>query len=193
MVVSSVDSARDAETSGRVTPKARLSMLNQFTTSLQLGDSRLPARFWAKVRLGSVPSYRPDLGSCWEWTASGNQAGYGRLNVRSSDGSKRHVLAHRLAYEALIGSIPTGLESDHLCRNHACVNPGHLELVTSRENTLRGTNPCALNAAKTHCKWGHPFDEGNTYKRRQGWRECRTCWQLREHGRVRDRTISRLP
>lgn len=28
--------------------------------------------------------------------------------------------------------------SDHLCRQHACGNPDHIEPVTSKENTRRG-------------------------------------------------------
>lgn len=40
------------------------------------------------------------------------------------------------------------------------------------EPTARG---CAHNAAKTHCKRGHPFDEANTYIRKDGSRFCRAC------------------
>jgi hypothetical protein len=36
------------------------------------------------------------------------------------------------------GSIPDGLELDHLCRVTSCVNPDHIEPVTSAENTRRG-------------------------------------------------------
>lgn len=32
-----------------------------------------------------------------------------------------------------------------------------------------------LDAAKTHCKMGHPFDEKNTYFRPDGGRACRAC------------------
>lgn len=46
--------------------------------------------------------------------------------------------AHRVAYELEREPIPPGLEPDHLCKNRACVRPDHLELVTHRENVLRG-------------------------------------------------------
>lgn len=36
------------------------------------------------------------------------------------------------------------------------------------------------NRKKTHCKYGHPFDETNTYVYKNGGRTCRTCHRLRE-------------
>ena len=103
------------------------------------GDERLPVRFWVKVRIGSVPAHRPDLGPCWEWTAGGTADGYGQFHIGTrTDGNKRKVLAHRLAYETLVRPIPAGLESDHLCRNHPCIRPTHLEPVTAAENIRRG-------------------------------------------------------
>jgi DNA-binding XRE family transcriptional regulator len=35
--------------------------------------------------------------------------------------------------------IPEGLQLDHLCRVRCCVNPAHLEPVTNRENSHRGS------------------------------------------------------
>jgi len=103
------------------------------------GDPRLPARFWAKLRIGSVPTHRPDLGPCWEWTACCTPKGYGQFGIGSrTDGTKRIVVAHRYAYEELIGPIADGLESDHLCRNHGCVRLSHLEPVTRAMNAQRG-------------------------------------------------------
>jgi hypothetical protein len=96
---------------------------------------------------------------CWIYQGGLNSNGYGR---------------HRKAWEALVGPIPDGMEIDHLCRNRACVNPEHMELVTHRENVLRGDTIAARHAAKTECPAGHPYDEANTI-RRYGRRYCRTC------------------
>ena len=84
--------------------------------------------------------------------------------------------AHRVAYELEHGSIPDGYHIDHLCLNHSCVRPDHMELVSQRENTLRGTGPTAVNARKTHCPKGHPLSGDNLYiYPSTGGRACRTC------------------
>ena len=80
------------------------------------------------------------------------------------------ALAHRVAYELQVGPIPVGLQLDHLCRVRSCVNPAHLEPVTSAENTRRG-----LRAMKTHCPQGHPYAGENLLIRPTGQRRCRTC------------------
>jgi hypothetical protein len=55
------------------------------------------------------------------------------------------------------------------------VNWDHLEAVTKRENVLRGVGATAVNARRTHCKNGHPFNVGNTYRAPGGGRHCRSC------------------
>jgi hypothetical protein len=123
---------------------------------------RIVARFWMKVR------HREN--GCWEWTAS-KRNGYGQFGVREG-----HIPpAHRYAYEYLVGPIPEGMVIDHLCRNPACVNPAHLEPVTSVENVMRGVSPRAVNARKGFCDSGHSFDEANTYVDPRGRRQCRAC------------------
>lgn len=81
-------------------------------------------RFWAKVdkQEGDDP--------CWFWTACLSHAGYGRLGR-----GKGVVLAHRFAYELLVGPIPEGMELDHRasCAKR-CVNPAHLRPTTHKQN-----------------------------------------------------------
>ncbi|MHB8409821.1 MAG: HNH endonuclease signature motif containing protein [Acidiferrobacterales bacterium] len=123
---------------------------------------------------------------CWLWTGQINSSGYGVLSWR---GKKR--LAHRVNYELRIGSIPSGLELDHLCRKRSCVNPEHLEPVTRRVNLLRGETIIADQVKRTHCPKGHPYDAENTIIEGPR-RQCRACRLVRmkryhkEH--PRDRT-----
>lgn len=72
---------------------------------------------------------------CWLWNRYLTTAGYPFLYER---GTGKPQLAHRLYYEHYVGVIPEGLEIDHLCRKPACVNPEHLEPVTSATNQQRG-------------------------------------------------------
>ena len=80
-------------------------------------------RFLAKVQLSLL---------CWEWLGAVGSSGYGVF--WAGPGLR---LAHRYAYEALVGPIPDGLDLDHLCGNTCCVNPAHLEPVTHAENVRR--------------------------------------------------------
>lgn len=119
---------------------------------------------------------RAGASGCWDWQGRLNNAGYGHMSVRYDEGMKT-VLAHRMSYEAFVGPIPDGLVIDHLCRNRTCVNPAHLEPVTSRENILRSPIAVAAkNARKTHCPQGHPYDGANLYVLPStGGRYCRAC------------------
>lgn len=111
--------------------------------------------------------------ACWYWDGGYTPAGYGQLRLPS----RKHKLAHRLAYELLVGPIPEGLQLDHLCRIRGCVNPEHLRVVTSRENLLApgARTLAALNSAKTSCPRGHAYNDENTYVDVTGRRHCKSC------------------
>jgi len=111
-------------------------------------------------------------GDCWIFT--GATDGDGRYGALYNGATQKVERAHRRAYELLVGTIPAGLVLDHLCRRTLCVNPDHLDVVTQRENILRGGWGSATNARKTHCNRGHEFDVDNTIVRPSG-RQCREC------------------
>jgi len=137
----------------------------------------LMARFLAKLS--------KDGGGCWLWTAAANAAGYGVMRVRM-----RMLRAHRVSYELHVGTIPDGLMLDHLCRNTLCVNPAHLEPVTQRENVMRGRGICPLNAAKTHCPYGHPYSGRNLLLAgTRKVRKCRQCIADRSQEKNRRRSL----
>lgn len=137
---------------------------------------KFPESLYRRLRF-CLPTTMPT--GCIEYTGSRNEFGYGLIQI---DGKCRS--AHRKSYELARGPIPEGLHIDHLCRNPPCVNPAHLEPVTCKENIMRSpVAPAAINAAKTHCPQGHPYDEANTYMISDGRRQCRTCQRLRARAR----------
>jgi|ERR1035437_1467721 hypothetical protein len=144
-------------------------------------------RFWAKVN---------KTDSCWLWTARCFENGYGQF----ANGAGKTVRAHRFAYELLVGPIPPELKIDHLCHNEdtkcpggtscvhrRCVNPSHLEPATQKANVQRGRLPGLLR--RTHCPKGHPYNEENTWRDKDGGKHCRTCHRLR----MRASYIPRVP
>lgn len=124
-----------------------------------------------KKELMSLVKKAPN--GCWEYTGyrTKGRCVYGVFHKNS-----KAIRAHRLSYELFNGPIKAGLVIDHLCRNTVCVNPKHLEAVTSQTNSLRGIGPAAINKQKKECVNGHPLSGENLRHRKDGnWRRCVTC------------------
>lgn len=114
---------------------------------------------------------------CWLWEGWKNKEGYGYMCV--TDGGRRRPFgAHRLSWAIYRGPIADGMVIDHLCRNRACVNPDHMEVVANAENVRRGVSIFAENRRKTHCKRGHAFDTDNTRLFPDGHRACKACERI---------------
>lgn len=87
----------------------------------------------------------------------------------------RPVLAHRF----VVGAIDSDLHVMHLCDNPPCCNPAHLRLATQAENNAdmmaKGRNGTNGYEKRTHCKHGHEYTPENTYRKKNGARNCKEC------------------
>lgn len=131
-----------------------------------LGISQLPAHLASRLIEAPGPMATP----CWQWTAWKNTGGYGIAYVGG-----RAFRCHRLAYEAAVEPIPADMTIDHLCRNRACANPAHMEVVTAAENVRRAAAHRKPPLPKTHCPQGHELSGWNLYVTPQRFRACKTC------------------
>lgn len=79
----------------------------------------------------------------WLWLRGTNRCGYARINIYH-DGKIRCFLAHRVAYELWIGSIPAEHDLDHgkECPRH-CINPYHLSPMHYLEHRKKTAWPKA--------------------------------------------------
>lgn len=123
-------------------------------------SATLEDRFWAKV---NIPA---DVLGCWEWTGALNP-GNGYAVIQAAPGRRR--FAHQVSYELSMGTIGTGMEIDHVCRNRKCVNPLHLRAVSASDNSR-----ARPDRKVTHCPKGHPYSGDNLYEHK-GHRHCRAC------------------
>jgi hypothetical protein len=82
----------------------------------------LSERIWRRIEVRL-------LDECWLWQGCLDNFGYGHIGV-----DKKHYLAHRLAFEDIVGPIPDGAVLRHTCDTGACCNPTHLVVGTQQAN-----------------------------------------------------------
>lgn len=97
-------------------------------------DEQFATAFAAKIRIAD--------NGCHVWTGA-TRDGYGTIKRRG-----KMETAHLIALELAGVKIPPGKEADHTCRNRACVNVAHLELVSHAENVSRGWKAGRIHHAR---------------------------------------------
>lgn len=146
---------------------------------LSVIDAKAQSRFWDKVDVRGSDE-------CWDWKAYRCEKGYGIFLF-----AKRPRKATRISLAIAGRPVPKGMQACHHCDNPSCVNPDHLFIGTNRDNQLDSIakgrqDPARLHrgvhylVGRTHCKNGHPFDDGNTGVRSDGGgRICKACCRVR--------------
>ena len=113
---------------------------------------------------------------CWEWTGSLLSSGYPQSIAVNGSGERNLFRPQRLMFHWFKYPIPDGFVVDHLCKNHKCVNPDHMEDITHELNVARGLK-------RKYCKRGHPQTQENRYaysshgRRRE---RCKPCMLRRK-------------
>lgn len=139
-------------------------------------DPDILGRFWAKVDI------RNDS-ECWPWRSERDD--YGRFPILPGF---RAIGTHRFSWIlANRRDIPDGLFVMHSCDNKRCVNPAHLSLGTSSDNTKDAVDKGLIDMTKCwsgikkkdRCKRGHELTPDNVYANGTG-RKCKRCHKARE-------------
>lgn len=80
----------------------------------------------------SLSWHSPD---CWIYIGRW-QDGKGHKKIKHKNET---LYVHRVTYTICRGDIPKDAVLDHTCKNPSCCNPFHLEPVSTKENTMRGS------------------------------------------------------
>ncbi len=128
-------------------------------------------RFWAKVEVKS-------LSECWNWLGMKDPKGYGRFKWYG-----RTIRTARIAVVLYGRPVDDRLDSHHTCRNHSCVNPRHIEMLT---RTQHAAKTLKKGHKVTHCPSGHAYDLFNTLHYRNQ-RYCRKCRNIEHTARMKRR------
>jgi hypothetical protein len=157
-------------------------MVDVYFTTYRLTSVQIK-RFWQRV------PHETDPTCCWDWQGRIGKNGYGYMDV-GPPGDIHACLAHCIAWELHVGTVPDGLELDHLCMRKPCVNIAHLEPVTHQVNGQRAMARLRP-LGQVSCNKGHLLtaDTVYYYTKSSGMhvRQCKACAIERAERRHRER------
>lgn len=112
---------------------------------------------------------------CWLWQGFKHHNGYGEASYRG-----KAWRLHRAVLVITKGPIPDDWDACHTCDEPSCINPEHLFGGSRADNVEDMRRKGRGNHQKqTACKYGHPFDEDNTWVDSRNFRHCRRCGLIR--------------
>lgn len=152
--------------------------------SLTMTD--IPGRLAEKIDVhGGYPKdpHTAVDGECWTFDSWHNSAGYPYMSWEGKDQP-----AHRLVFMFTTGQDLAELDLDHLCRNVACVNPGHHEAVTHAENMLR-IRKHQVACRKFGHDWTNPY---NVRTRPNGARYCAECDRMAQRSKFQRKRMASI-
>lgn len=142
-----------------------------------LADLGQPKRGETLDRIDNAKGYAP--GNC-RWASRSEQQNNRRVNVLVTYKGKTLNL---MQWSKLTGIHRNTLDQRRLAGMTGSRLFSKKKFHDTSGLALGGLANGARIRARTHCKWGHPFDEKNTHTDAKGNRVCRACKNDREKAR----------